>query len=111
MRDPNGTPVEIVGSWTDITARKEAEAARELTREHLDLLLGAAPVVVYSFAAVGDFAPSYVSSSIQQMLGYRPDEYLRDADFRRGHVHPDDLADRSQTGRPLSLCDTVNVAA
>jgi two-component system sensor histidine kinase/response regulator len=25
------------------------------------------------------------------MLGYRPDEYLKDADFWRGHVHPDDL--------------------
>ena len=91
VRDQNGNPVEIVGSWTDITARKEAEAARESARARLDLLLGAAPVVVYSFAASGDFAPTFVSASIRQMLGYQPDEYLRDADFWRGHVHPDDL--------------------
>ena len=57
VRDPNGTPIEIVGSWTDITARKEAEAAREFARERLDLLLGAAPVVVYSFAAGRRFRP------------------------------------------------------
>lgn len=91
VRDRDGKPIEIVGSWTDITARKEAEAARESARARLETLLGAAPVVVYSFAATGDFAPSFVSASIEPILGYRPEEYLRDADFWRGHVHPDDL--------------------
>ncbi len=91
VRDAKGEPVEIVGSWTDVTERKEAEDARERARERLDLLLSAAPVVVYSFVASGDFAPTFVSASIELMLGYRPDEYLQDADFWRGHVHPVDL--------------------
>ena len=91
VRDAGGKPVEIVGSWTDVTERKEAEAAREGARERLDLLLGAAPVVVYSFVATGDFAPTFVSASIEPMLGYRPEEYMQDADFWRGHVHPEDL--------------------
>jgi PAS domain S-box-containing protein len=91
VRNADGKPVEIVGSWTDVTERKEAEEARERARERLDILLGAAPVVVYSFVATGDFAPTFVSASIEPMLGYRPDEYLQDADFWRGHVHPDDL--------------------
>jgi two-component system, sensor histidine kinase and response regulator len=91
VRDNNGEPIEIVGSWTDITERKEAEAAREQARQQLDLLLGAAPVVVYSFAATGDFAPSFVSASLQPLLGYQPEEYLQDADFWRCRVHPEDL--------------------
>ena len=91
VRDAKDKPVEIVGSWTDVTERKEAEAARERARERLDLLLGAAPVVVYSFVATGDFAPTFVSASIEPMLGYRPEEYMQDADFWRGHVHPEDL--------------------
>ena len=91
VRDEKGDPIELVGSWTDITARKEAEAAQENARARLHTLLGAAPVVVYSFAASGDFAPSFVSASIELLLGYRPQEYLRDADFWRGHVHPEDL--------------------
>jgi len=91
VRDDQGGPVEIVGSWTDITSRKEAEFARETARERLDLLLRAAPVVIYSFSTDGDFAPTYVSASIAPILGYRPDEYMKDADFWRGRVHPEDL--------------------
>jgi two-component system sensor histidine kinase/response regulator len=91
VRDAKGVPVEIVGSWTHVTERKEAEEARERARQQLDLLLSAAPVVVYSFAASGDFAPTFVSPSIRPMLGYDPDEYLKHADFWRAHVHPTDL--------------------
>ena len=43
VRNAKGEPIEIVGSWTDITERKEAEAAREEARSRLTLLLGAAP--------------------------------------------------------------------
>jgi two-component system, sensor histidine kinase and response regulator len=69
-----------------------AKGAEEDARARLSLLLGAAPVVVYSFRAGGDFAPTFVSDSIQGMLGYRPDEYLQNADFWRSCVHPEDLA-------------------
>jgi len=92
VRDAKGVPFEIVGSWTDITGRKEAEDAEAGTQVRLSLLLGAAPAVVYSFAASGDFAPTFVSDNIQGMLGYRPDEYMKDAAFWRAHVHPEDLA-------------------
>jgi two-component system sensor histidine kinase/response regulator len=91
VRNANGDPVEIIGSWTDVTDRKEAEQSRERARQRLDLLLRSAPVVVYSFAATGDYAPTYVSASIGPMLGYTPNEYLKDSDFWRSRVHPDDL--------------------
>jgi len=72
-----------------LQATKEAE---EAARARLSLLLGAAPVVVYSFRAGGDFAPTFVSDSIQGMLGYRSDEYLENSDFWRSCVHPEDLS-------------------
>ena len=92
VRDALGEPVEIVGSWSDITARKDAESTRDSSRARLSLLLGAAPAVIYSFAASGDFAPTFVSESIERMLGYRPGEYLEHADFWRSCVHPADIA-------------------
>jgi two-component system, sensor histidine kinase and response regulator len=91
VRDEAGEPLEIAGSWTDVTERKEAEVGRETTRKRLDLLLDVAPVVIYSFAATGDFAPTFISPNIQRLLGYSPEEYLEGADFWREHVHPDDL--------------------
>ena len=39
IRDEKDEPVEIVGSWSDITARKQAEDAQDAARERLSTLL------------------------------------------------------------------------
>ena len=72
VRNAEGVPLEIVGSWTDITERKEAEAAREEARSRLTLLLGAAPSVIYSFCASGDFAPTFVSDQYRAHARLQP---------------------------------------
>ena len=92
LKDRTGGPREIVGSWSDITARKEAEAAKDAARARLSQLLGAAPAIIYSFKARGDFAATFVSENIRQVFGYDPGEYLKNPDFWRERVHPDDLA-------------------
>jgi len=92
VRNDKGEAIEIAGSWTDVTERKEAETEKEEARKRLDVLLDAAPVVIYSFTAVGDYSPTFVSANIQRLLGYRPEEYLEGADFWRTHVHPEDLS-------------------
>lgn len=58
VRDAEGQPIEIVGSWTDVTERREAEQAGAEARAKLDVLLSTVPVVVYSFAATGDYKPN-----------------------------------------------------
>ena len=56
-------------SWdrgpTSPRAKKPRRRGRSV-RARLDLLLGAAPSVVYSFAASGDFAPTFVSANIMR---------------------------------------------
>ncbi|HXG78796.1 MAG TPA: PAS domain-containing protein [Methyloceanibacter sp.] len=91
LRDDQGEPVEIVGSWSNITARKQAEQAENAARARFDLLLHGAPAVVYSFEAGGSYAPTFVSDNIKRVLGYEPDQYLKDSDFWRSRVHPEDL--------------------
>jgi PAS domain S-box-containing protein len=93
LRGEDGEPAEIVGSWSNITARKQAEQEGNATRARFDLMLHSAPAVVYSFAATGDFTPTFVSENIKRVLGYEPDQYLKDPDFWRSRVHPDDLAE------------------
>ncbi len=96
----NGEPVEIIGSWSDITARKQVEEAAAAARERLSTLLQTVPAVIYSFKASGDFAPTFISENIKRVFGYHPDEYLENADFWRGRVHPNDLhAVEAEQGR------------
>lgn len=47
--------------------------------------------MVYSFKATGDYAPTFVSDNIKRVLGYGPDDYLKQPDFWRSRVHPEDL--------------------
>ena len=92
IRGGDGKPAEIVGSWSDITARKAAEDEKEAAHARLIQLLGSSPAVIYSYKATGDFAPTFVSDNIRDWLGYEPAEYLENPDFWRRCVHADDLA-------------------
>jgi adenylate cyclase len=91
IRDREGQPLEIVGSWSDITARKVAEEAQAAAQQRLVRLLSSSPAVIYSFKATGDFAPTFVSENIRTVFGYAPSEYLEHPSFWRDRVHPDDL--------------------
>jgi adenylate cyclase len=92
LRDAAGDPIEVVGSWNDITARKQIGEALVAAQDRIGHLLSSAPAVIYSYKATGDFAPTFVSQNIRERLGYEPQEYLENADFWRSRVHPDELA-------------------
>jgi PAS domain S-box-containing protein len=92
VRGSDGKPLEIVGSWSDITVRKAAEEANTTLHARMAQLVTSSPAVIYSYKATGDFAPTFVSENIRDWLGYEPEEYLENADFWRSRVHPDDLA-------------------
>ena len=91
IRGVDGKPLEIVGSWSDITRRKAAEEEKAAAHARLSQLLTSSPAVIYSYKATGDFAPTFVSQNITDWLGYEPKEYLEHPDFWRRCVHPDDL--------------------
>ena len=92
QRNAVGDPIEVVGAWNDITARKQISEALVASQDRLVRVLSSAPAVIYSFKATGDYAPIIISENIKSLLGYEPSEYLENADFWRDRVHRDDLA-------------------
>ncbi len=82
----------MLGELEKNTEREIEEQAEKAMRSRLSALLKHSPAVVYSFRASGDFAPTFISDNIPSLVGYDVDDYMKDVDFWRSHVHPDDLA-------------------
>jgi PAS domain S-box-containing protein len=87
-RDRNGTPLQILGVATDITARKHFEEQLLASEERFRGIFENAPTGISISGIDGNFVqcnPAY-----EKILGYRLEE-LRNASFSM-LVHPDDRA-------------------
>ena len=81
VRDDTGAASEIVGSWADITHRKQVEQAlgeRMALMDDLQNLVAASPAVIYTTKASGDFACTFVSENLLSTMGYAPWEMRED---------------------------------
>ena len=92
IRDKQGQAIEVIGSWNDVTRRKQAEEAAAAANDRVQHLLARSPAVIYAFEASGDYKPTFISQNIKELLGYEREEYLESPDFWRSRVHPADLA-------------------
>jgi PAS domain-containing protein len=95
VRDEAGRPYEIVGSWADITHRKQVEHAlgeRMARMNDLQNLVAASPAVIHTTKATDDFACTFVSENLLSTMGYAPWEMRDDPKFWSKRVHPDDAA-------------------
>ncbi|MGH6825444.1 PAS domain-containing protein [Methyloceanibacter sp.] len=93
MRDDQGNPLEIVGSWADISGRKQAENAlgeRMAVMNDLETLVGASPAIIYTTQVTGDYACTFVSDNLDSIMGYAPWEMRDDKKFWVKRLHPDD---------------------
>jgi adenylate cyclase len=93
VRDDTGAPSEIVGSWADITHRKQVEQAlgeRMALMDDLQNLVAASPAVIYTTKASGDFACTFVSENLLSTMGYAPWEMREDPKFWAKRLHPED---------------------
>jgi PAS domain S-box-containing protein len=95
VHDDQGRPLEIVGSWADISDRKQAEQAlgeRMAVMKDLQTLVGASPAIIYTTQVSGDFACTFVSENLNSVMSYAPWEMRDDPKFWVRHLHPDDAA-------------------
>jgi PAS domain S-box-containing protein len=93
IEDDQGKPFEIVGSWADISGRKQAEQAlgeRMAVMNDLETLVGASPAIIYTTQVSGDYACTFVSENLDTIMGYAPWEMRDDKKFWTKRLHPED---------------------
>src|SRR5262245_32608873 len=94
IRGEGGKPLEIVGSWSDISYHKQAEQAlgeRMAVINDLQAFVAASPAVIYTTTQTSDgFACRFVSESLESTTGYLPGEMRDNPKFWAKHVHPED---------------------
>ena len=70
--------------------RKGVEVELKDARARLQHVLAVTPAIIYTNQASGDYACTFVSESLQPIMGYAPQEMLDDPDFWTTHLHPQD---------------------
>ena len=88
VRDENGAPKELVGSWLDITERKEARESIRKTEERFQLASRATKDIIYDWNLQTNNI--WFSDEIFQSFGYKKDQDIINLDWWAKKVHPED---------------------
>ena len=109
VRNAQGEPEYVLGSFHDITQRKEAELRLQELERRYRSLVEQLPAVTYMDTADERMSSIYVSPQVEKVLGLSADAFVTD-DAWAAHVHPDDrehaereLREAIKTGDPFTL--------
>jgi PAS domain S-box-containing protein len=86
-RNETGIPIKITGSHIDISEIKEKELQLEISEEKYRFIAENTSDLICQHAP--DMTYLYVSSSCEEILGYKPEELLHRNPIE--FIHPDDL--------------------
>ncbi|MEG5056790.1 PAS domain S-box protein [Microcoleus sp. A2-C5] len=81
----------FVAVHEDVTELKQAEQALQATTNRLNFLLNYSPVVIFSSKPDGNYAATFMSENVKDVLGYESMAFLADAEFWVDNLHADDL--------------------
>jgi PAS domain S-box-containing protein len=78
------------GEWAPDSSRQDIEVELKAAHDRLSHVLAVCPAIVYTTQAAGDYACTFVSKNIEEILGYTQREMRDDLDFWTTHIHPQD---------------------
>lgn len=89
---PDGTPLRVIGTHVDITARKQLEQALEASRAGLTSILNysLASIAKFRLFTDGSSIYDYYSPQSKVIYGYSPKELIEKPDLWRSRVLPED---------------------
>ena len=88
IRSPNGQPLEIIGSWIDITDRKHAEDALLTAEADYRAIFERAPLGIFRSTVDGHFIK--VNQVAAEMFGYdSPEEMIREIESIETQIYAD----------------------
>ncbi|MEE9138783.1 MAG: PAS domain-containing protein, partial [candidate division NC10 bacterium] len=70
--------------------KKTIETELKEARERLQYLLAVSPAIIYTTQVSGDYACTFVSENLHEIVGYTPQEMVTDPKFWPGRLHPED---------------------
>jgi PAS domain S-box-containing protein len=88
MGRERGTSIQIIAR--DITDLKNANFEMKLANERLHFLLSSTSAVIYTAKSSGDYPATFISDNVVQMVGYKPDNFIKNKSFWYDHIHPED---------------------
>ena len=75
-----------------MTTKNDPGAGGSPAADDLTEIFDRGPAVVYVTDASGKLGATYVSPNFESQFGYKPDEFIGNADFWADHIHPEDTA-------------------
>lgn len=88
--DSRGEITAIEGVISDITDRRRVEDALRDSEKRQEVLLQAAPAVLFRKQAAKDFATTWASEKARPILGFPAARFGEDGQFWLSRVHPED---------------------
>jgi len=87
-RTPDGKPLRVIGTHSDISTRKQAEQILQESEAKYRRLVENMPDILYVFSSARGGV--YYSTHVETILGYAPDDLYQHPQLWGQSIHPDD---------------------